>query len=166
MLNKIGLMPLTLICILVLLWFDLSLSGNAELELCELKAHFRQSVYIEFSDYIIDDVWEIRIGGVASSEMTLYDYYSQDYAVYNTKERIDQIIQYLSTTKFAKSGKNEVPNISCDSSIYFYDENGEAIKRLLLYGTVFIQDIDDNNKIYRIKNTNKDIIHVLNKVLR
>ena len=125
-----------------------------------MKAYFRNTVHLNLQ-LNVNEISEIQIGGAAS--LSVYDSFEHDCAIYKIKENIELITQYLNSLELAESNKEELPNISCDSFIQYYDINGNLTENLLIYGEIFIENVNDK-KIYRIKNTNLDIIDGLKKV--
>ena len=148
------------ITILVYLCVSLMMSPNGKLTLNEMKAYFRNTVHLNLQ-LNVNEISEIQIGGAAS--LSVYDSFEPDCAIYKIKENIELITQYLNSLELAESNKEELPNISCDSFIQYYDINGNLTENLLIYGEIFIENVNDK-KIYRIKNTNLDIIDGLKKV--
>lgn len=147
------------VCI-VCLFISLMLSENGDLALNEIKAYFRRTVYLDFHPNV-DEIYEIQVGGTVS--LQIYDSYERDCAIYNTTRHIEQITDYLTTLKLAEATEEELPNKSCDSFIQYYDKNGTLIRNFLIYGEIFIKDVN-NKKIYRIKSTGSGIIDGLEEL--
>lgn len=143
--------------IMYLFIFSCSSSDNANLELNEIKAYFRPNISLTYYPNIVE-ISEVRIGGTAS--MPYYDMFEHGCAIYNNKNNIEQITDYLNDLNLVNSSEDELPNKSCDSFIQYYDNNGNLVKNLLIYGEIFVKDVN-NNKIYRIKKTNVGIIEGL-----
>lgn len=148
---------LSIIVLCICLFFSCSSSDNANLELNEIKAYFRPNISLTYYPNIVE-ISEVRIGGTAS--MPYYDMFEHGCAIYNNKNNIEQITDYLNNLNLVNSSEDELPNKSCDSFIQYYDNNGNLVKNLLIYGEIFVKDVN-NNKIYRIKKTNVGIIEGL-----
>lgn len=140
---------LCVICSSISIWYELYKSPNRDLTKAELKAYFRPTIHLNFYPDA-DEIGEVQIGGAVS--MSYYDKSEHGNAIYNKKQYIKQITEYLNNIKLAKSTKEELPNISPDSFVQYFDNNGELIKNYIIYGQVFIQD-SDTGILYRVKNT-------------
>ena len=137
----------------LVLGLGLVLSPNRELEIDEIKAYFRPTVSLDFQPDF-ENVIKIVIDGKVY--MPYCDTYEKGNAVYKTKVHIEQITNYLNELKLVEAQKEELPNKSPDYFIYYYDKS-DVIKRFVIYGDVFIEDLEDK-KLYRVKNTKSGII--------
>ena len=88
--------------------------------------------------------------------MSYYDTSENGNAIYLPKVYIKQIINYLNGLKLVEVQEDELPNKSPDYFIYYYDGK-DVMKRFIIYGEVFIKDLE-NKKLYRVKNPKPGII--------
>ena len=139
----------------ICIWFLPGSDSNGELQKNEIKAYFRPTVYLDYHPDL-NEVSEIKIGGTISMS---YESVKSVY-IFNQKQYIEQITDCLNSLKLAEVKDDELPNKSPDSFVQYYDNNGELVKNFIIYGTVFIKDVDCQ-KLYRIKYTNYDIVSQL-----
>ena len=140
----------------------------------ELKAYFQRTISLNFHPNM-DKVSEVQIGGAVSMtfydtynygnavSMTFYDTYNYGNAVYNKKHHMEQITDYLNTLPLVESTVDELPNKSSDAFIQYYDEEGNLAHNFVLYGQIFIKDVN-NQKLYRVKRNGGGIIEKLEKL--
>lgn len=142
------------------IWFMLTSSSNGELALSEIKAYFRHTVNLNFHPDL-GEISEVQIGGAIS--MLGYESTKYGNAIYNKKQHMEQITDYLNTISLVESMEDELPNKSPDVFIQYFDDKGNLIKNFIIYGQVFIKDVN-NKKLYRIKKPNIGIIKGLEKL--
>ncbi|MCH5211748.1 MAG: hypothetical protein J1G06_01920 [Oscillospiraceae bacterium] len=129
---------------------------NRELDLAEYKAKFRLTKHL--SDIPQSDNIYIEVKGVI--DLNTYDKKDGDRAIYNTTDNIKKINKYLKHMRLAVAYEDELPNQSPDTFITYYDKEGNILKNYIIYGEVFIKDLQAD-RLYRIKNPNKGIIEGL-----
>ena len=116
-------------------------SGNFVLEINELKAHFLPTVHISYAPEI-KDIERVEIGGAILAKVGK--------RVYSDGSDIMRITKLLNDIPFVEGKTDELPNKSADSYIQYYDKDGERVKSFVIYGEVFIEDVD-RDTLYRIK---------------
>lgn len=160
---KIKILSIIAICIMVIgicVWLMSVSFSNNTLMLGELKAYFQRTISLNFHPNM-DKVSEVQIGGAVS--MTFYDTYKYGNAVYNKRHHMEQITDYLNTLPLVESTVDELPNKSSDAFIQYYDEEGNLAHNFVLYGQIFIKDVN-NQKLYRVKRNGGGIIEKLEKL--
>ena len=119
------------------------LSPNFMLEINEIKAHFMPTVHISYSPEI-EDIERVEIGGailVKNNKM-----------VYSDGADIARITKLLNDIPLVGAKTDELPNMSPDSYIQYYSKDGDRAQSFVIYGDVFIEDVD-RKILYRIKNS-------------
>lgn len=160
---KIKILSIIAICIMVIgicVWLMSVSFSNNTLMLGELKAYFQRTISLNFHPNM-DKVSEVQIGGAVS--MTFCDTYKYGNAVYNKRHHMEQITDYLNTLPLVESTVDELPNKSSDAFIQYYDEEGNLAHNFVLYGQIFIKDVN-NQKLYRVKRNGGGIIEKLEKL--
>ena len=71
-------------------------------------------------------------------------------AAYTKRQNIEKITDYLHGLKLASASDEELPNMSADASITYYNKANEKVKTFIIYGQVFIKDLE-NGTLYRVK---------------
>lgn len=135
-------------------------SPNSQQMKNEIKAYFKPTVYLDYNP-CIDEIGKIKIGGTIS--MSYYDEMENRNAVYTNLHNIDKVTNYLKSIPLVNADKNELPNMSPDSYIQYYDKDGNQIKNLIIFGKTFIKDVD-SNKIYKIKYNGAKVLKKLEKL--
>lgn len=131
---------------------------NYELKMNEIKAYFKKTVYLDHAPEY-DKISEIQIYSL--TELQNCDKFLDGNAIFNTKDHIQSITECLNSIKLVEASYDELPNKSADGSIRYYDNEGNMVMQLGLYGGVFIKDAY-NDKLYRTKYAKDDIIELLN----
>lgn len=151
-----------LICSILMLTCALYiyLSDNGKLELGTIGACYRETVYLNYHPYM-ENIGEIHIGGTVS--MPFCDTSELGKAIYNKKEHIKKITDYLNAVPLVKASEDELPNKSPDSYIQYFDDKGALINNFIIYGQIFLKDVN-NNKLYRIKEYDSGLIEGLEKL--
>lgn len=121
--------------------------SNSKLFQNEIKAYFKPTVHLDYHPNI-DNIGEIQIGGIISTSN--YDKFENGHAVYADKYNINTITNYLNKIPLVTCDESELPNLSPDSYIQYFDTEGNIIKNFTVFGTIFIKDVNDN-RVYRIK---------------
>lgn len=135
-------------------------SGNGKLIFNEIVAYFCPTVYLNYNPNV-SNISEIQIGGTVS--MSYYDCMEYGNFIYTKENNIKMITNYLNTLLLVESTEDELPNNSPDAFIQYFDDKGNLIKNFIIYGQVFIRDVN-NDKLYRIKKTKIGIIEGLEKL--
>lgn len=133
---------------------------NGNLIMSEIKTNFRHTVFLDYYPES-DTIKEVEIGGAIN--MTDCDLKKNGNSIYNQKQHIEQITDYLNTIALVNSTKEELPNKSPDSYIQYFDNNGILMGNFLIYGQAFIEDAI-NDKVYQVKRNKASIIQELEKV--
>lgn len=133
---------------------------NGNLIMSEIKTNFRHSVFLDYYPES-DTIKEVEIGGAIN--MTDCDLKKNGNSIYNQKQHIEQITDYLNTIALVSSAKEELPNKSPDSYIQYFDNNGILTGNFLIYGQAFIEDAI-NDKVYQVKRNKASIIQELEKM--
>ena len=155
----VGILLLGALCYTIGMITDVD-NPNYELMMNELKAKLRKSVHLDFEPDP-DSIGELKVYGVI--DPTGFDKQEHGDAVYTDKDKIQIITDYLNGLKLAEASDDELPNISADAGIAYYDNDGRELKHYIIYGQVFIKDYG-TEKLYRIKTTSTGIIEGLEKL--
>lgn len=120
---------------------------NAELARDEVKAWFRPSVSLDFYPDL-NDVGSVQIGGAIT--MNSYENKVHGDAEYRKKQNIEILTDYLNNLNLVYAEERELPNMSADAAIVYYDNSDVPIRKFIIYGQVFIRDLEDKT-LYRVK---------------
>ena len=134
---------------------------NRDLARDEYMANFRLTRHL--SDVPKSDNVYIEVRGVIN--LNTCDKKDGDTAIYNTTGNIKKINRYLKHMRLAVAYEDELPNESADAFITYYDNEGNKLKTYIIYGQVFIKDLQAD-RLYRIKNPYKGIIRGLENLFR
>lgn len=149
-------------CIIVFIGlFLMNFSNKNDLNLNEIKAYFKHTIFLDYHPDI-DEIYEVQIGGAIN--LSSYDATRHGNAIYNKKHNIEQITNYLNLISLVEATEDELPNKSPDSYIQYFDNNGQIVGSFIIYGQIFIKDII-NKKLYRIKKTKTGIVKGLEDYL-
>lgn len=135
-------------------------SSNGGLALSELKACFKDTVKLDYLSEI-EEISEIQIGGAIS--MSYQDTTKYGNSVYNEKQSIKQITNYLNTISLVEASEDELQNKSPDAYIQYFGYEGGLLRNFIIYGQVFIKDVN-TDRLYRIKGFDTGIIEGLEKL--
>lgn len=127
---------LVALCIIVFLDIYFDPSGNAKLELNEILAKFKPTVYLNFA-FNANEIGKVEFQGMSVSDFT-------------NQQKIEKLISYLNDISLAKAKRVELPNRSSDAQVTFYDVHGKKLIAYAIYGQVFIEDLN-TNQLYRSK---------------
>lgn len=154
----IFLLVIVLLCISALI-MDIN-SPNGELIKDEIRAYFRKTVSLDFHSDIN------KIGKITISSVILRSKYTSGengMVVYNKKEQIEQITEYLNSLKLVEAKEDEIPSRSPNSYIQYIDKKDNIVQSFTIYGDTFIKN-GNNKRLYRVKNPNRGIIDGLEKL--
>ena len=129
---------------------------NRDLARDEYMANFRPTRHL--SGVPKSDNFYIEVRGVIN--LNTYDKKDRDTAIYNTTDNIKKINRYLKHMRLAVAYEDELANQSSDVCITYYDNDGSELKTYIIYGEVFIEDLQSDS-LYRIKTPNKGILNGL-----
>ena len=133
-------------------------NSNNKLMLEEIKTTFKHRISLDYSE---DNIAKIKIGGIVS--MADCDSYEKGIYIYEKKQHITQIADYLNNIPLTNSSKEKLPNLSSDASVQYFDSEGNLLKNYLIYGEFFIEDTI-SKKTYRVKGDRAEIITGLEKI--
>ena len=130
----------SLFCILAFLstYFD----PNRELILNEIKAMFKPTVEYELEVNIEEIEYVLIIGAIDSPHPDI------GRSEYIDKQKIKKIIQYFNDLSLVEANKDELPNMSADAFVEFYDHNDKPIGGVAMYGQDFVEI---KHELYRSK---------------
>ena len=127
--------------------------ANWNLIVNEFKTYFRPEITLQYEP-AYDDIKEIQIGGAIT--MSSYDVKEHGCYIYTKIEHMNQITEYLNKLNLVEADRSELPNMSADAAVQYYNDNG-LVRNYLIYGQVFIEDVMDNH-LYRLKSSKQGII--------
>lgn len=96
--------------------------------------------------------------------MEQYDKLENGNAIYTDKDNINTITDYLNKIPLVMCDEIELPNLSSDSYIQYFDTDGDIVKNFVVFGTAFIKDVSDN-KVYRIKYNGNKVFKKFEKLI-
>lgn len=162
---KVKVLDIAIFCFVAILglcvWILLGSSSNDKLMRNEIKAYFRPTIYLDYHPNV-DEINMIQMGGtisMPSCDLRKYD----GVALYNTKQHMEQITNYLNAIPLVWAAEDELPNLSPDAFIQYFDDRGDLVQNFTIYGQVFIRDVNQK-KLYRIKKSSTGIITGLEKL--
>ena len=129
-------------------------SPNGKLIKDEIRASFRKTVPLEF----YPDINKISKITISSTRLrSNYSSCENGTVVYNKKEQIEQITEYLNGLELVEAKEDEIPSKSPDSYIQYISEKDNVVQSFTMYGDTFIKN-GNNKRLYRVKHRNNGII--------
>jgi len=132
------------LCVALFLSLILDPSGNGKLELNEIAAKFKPTIYFNYK-INIDNIKETEVNGAITLKHA-----DKKRHIYTEQHKIQKTISYLNTIPLAEASRDELPNKSPDVTIHFKGFNEETVGFIRIYGEVFIED-GLTGKLYRSK---------------
>ena len=96
----------------------------------------------------LNDIGSVQIGGAIT--VNSYEDKVHGNAEYRKKQNVEILTDYLNNLNLVHAQEKELPNMSADAYIVYFDNDGEQVQKFIIYGQVFIKDIEKNT-LYRVK---------------